>query len=64
MFGYVCDYAKVSPAVLAALVENKFPVLCSWDDRDEDSFFFVVMGEEPMKEEVDALLSAYFFNEE
>lgn len=38
----IIDYAKISPAVLATMVERAFGCLCSWTDIDEDFFEFRV----------------------
>ena len=40
---FVIEYATISPAVLAAILENKFTCFCSWRDINEDSFEFTVM---------------------
>lgn len=40
----IIEYAKVSPAVLATIVEKAFACLCDWHDIDEDFFEFIVIG--------------------
>ena len=45
MKSIIIDYAVVSPAVLATIIERAFKcALCDWFDIDEDSFEFRVMG--------------------
>ena len=63
MFGYVCDYALVSPAVLASRLEATFGVLVSWEDRDEESFFLSVWAPAEMQDAVDAVVAPYFYKE-
>jgi hypothetical protein len=41
----IIDYEKISPAVLASIVERKYAdALCNWSDINEDSFEFRVYG--------------------
>ena len=39
----IIEYATISPAVLASIIENKFTCFCNWRDINEDSFEFTVM---------------------
>ena len=39
---FVIKYTTIGPAVLAAILENKFTCFCSWRDINEDSFEFTV----------------------
>jgi hypothetical protein len=38
----IIDYATISPAVLANIVEKAFDCFCNWSDIDEDFFKFSV----------------------
>lgn len=41
----IIDYEKVSPAVLATIIERRFAhSLCNWSDINENSFEFRVYG--------------------
>lgn len=40
---FVIEYAMISPAVLATIVENTFDCFCDWHDVNEDFFEFVVL---------------------
>ena len=40
---FVIEYARISPAVLATIVENTFDCFCDWHDVNEDFFEFVVL---------------------
>ena len=40
---FVIEYATISPAVLATIVENTFDCFCDWHDVNEDFFEFVVL---------------------
>ena len=57
---FVIEYAKISPAVLAAILENKFTCLCSWRDINEDSFeFTVTLASENNIAELENFISKY-----
>lgn len=40
---FIIEYAMISPAVLATIVENTFDCFCDWHDVNEDFFEFVVL---------------------
>jgi len=64
MLGYVCDYALISPAILAHRIEREFDVLVTWEDRDEDSFFLSVWeDDDTIWDAIDAVVEPYFFEE-
>ena len=57
---FVIEYAKISPAVLAAILENKFTSFCSWRDINEDSFeFTVTLASESKIAELENFISKY-----
>lgn len=61
MMTFICDYAKVSPAVLGILVQGKAGrFFCNWWDEDEDTFIFRVftLDGEGLSEAERAIISA------
>lgn len=40
----IIEYATISPAVLASIIERGFSCLCNWRDINEDYFEFSVFG--------------------
>ena len=57
---FVIKYAKISPAVLTAILENKFTSFCSWRDINEDSFeFTVTLASENNITELENFISKY-----
>jgi hypothetical protein len=71
MLTFVCDYALISPAVLATRIECEVLVaVADWQDVDEDRFVFRVMvlfdGEDFTPSEVElinSLVAPYLYKE-
>ena len=40
----VIEYAKISPAVLASMIESTFKCIATWRDVNEDYFEFSIYG--------------------
>ena len=57
---FVIEYATISPAVLAAILENKFTCFYTWRDINEDSFeFTVTLASESKIAELKNIISKY-----
>lgn len=59
MKGVIIGYDKISPAVLANIIERAITgALCDWRDFDDDSFELIVMYVDDMAE-LEHILARY-----